>query len=152
MSQLVKLEHEYQQNARQVWHVATNIQYFEKIMRGLVSFRGLPKAPLHEGQVLQLQVSLFGILPYQPYHINIVTFDEDKMQFCSMEKGVGVHLWRHELRVMPNGDDSGCKIIEQIEIDAGVSTPIFVLWAQFLYKKRHPRRLSLLAELASKSL
>lgn len=147
MSVTVDLTHEYDYPAELVWHVATDFAYFECIMRGLISFKNLPEGQLVEGQEIDLEVSLFGKLPYQPYSVHIIKYNKQERTFISSEKGAGVRSWVHELKVIADEAGDGCKICEQIKIDAGILTPVFAAWARFLYKKRHPRRLDLLAEL-----
>lgn len=141
----VQLSHDYAFSARAVWHVATDLDYLKTVTEGLLAFRDLPSGQIYEGQSLDVGVSLFGVLPYQPYHMRVLQFDDERMRFSSDERGVGVQVWRHRLQVVSTA--TGAQIIETIEIDAGWKTPLFVKWAGFMYRRRHPRRLEILKQL-----
>ena len=38
----------------------------------------------------------------------------------------------------------GSRLTDRIEIDAGLLTPLFVMWARYLYKARHKPRMRML--------
>ena len=140
----VTLEHDYPAPAEEVWAIATDLDALKEVMKGLVSFEGLPSGRVHEGQSLTVMVSLFGKLPAQPYFMEILECDDDAMVLRSFERGAGVKSWKHSLTVAPLG--TGCRLMEVIEIEAGWLTWVFAAWARFLYRKRHQPRLRLLAE------
>ena len=83
-------------------------------------------------------------MPPQPYAMTVVSCDDDAISFQSDEKGAGVRKWAHHLQVLPEGD--GARIEEEIEIKAGLLTPLFYLWARTLYRHRHKPRLKLLTQ------
>ena len=41
------------------------------MMDGLITFDGLPKGDIYAGQEIDVQVSLFGRSPSQPYHVRV---------------------------------------------------------------------------------
>ncbi len=143
------LSHDYPYPAQQVWDVAIDLDHLKTVSNGLVSFRNLPSGQLYQGQHIQVDVSLFGWMPYQPYEMAVSALDDERMSFLSSEVGAGVRSWSHSLRVIPQ--KNGCRILEQIEIDAGLATPIFTAWAIFLYRRRHSPRLRILTALAQGS-
>lgn len=134
----IHLTHTYTFPARNVWDVAIDYDCLAEVMQGLVTFEGLPKGRVEQGQSSTVMVSLFGKLPAQPYHMDVVTFDDDAMTFTSSERGAGVRSWHHTLRVEQT--ETGSRLLDTIEIDAGWRTALFVLWARFLYAKRHAPR------------
>ena len=142
MLQKVQLCHDYAFPAQTVWHVATDLDHLKTVTEGLLAFRDLPSGTISEGQTLDVQVSLLGILPYQLYRMQVLHFDDTQMSFASEEQGVGVKVWRHRLRVVTTA--TGAQIVETIEIGAGWKTPLFVAWARFMYRCRHPRRVGIL--------
>lgn len=142
MSATVTLSHDYPYPAPEVWAVATDLDHLKTVTEGLLVFRGLPSGEIFQGQHIRVEVSLFGKLPFQPYEMNVVSFDTAGMRFQSHEIGAGVKSWCHTLRVVPTED--GSRIEEQIEIDAGILTPLFAAWARFLYRRRHAPRLRIL--------
>ncbi|MEP5730431.1 MAG: hypothetical protein ABJL67_13805 [Sulfitobacter sp.] len=144
MPKTIHLSHDYPYPATAVWQIATNLDLLKRVVKGKVTFRKLPSGAIYAGQVLNVDVSLFGIMPYQPYRMEILSLDEKTFSFVSDEQGAGVRSWRHSLRVIALGQHS--QIVEKIEIDAGVLTWVFCHWARYLYKGRHIPRLSILRE------
>ncbi len=144
MTASVTLSHDYPYPACAVWAVATDLDHLKTVTGGVLKFRSLPSGTIFQGQHLCVEVSVFGKLPYQPYEMRVVSLDPAAMTFQSHEVGAGVKSWRHALRVVPDG--AGCRIEEQIEIDAGILTPVFAAWARFLYRRRHAPRLRILAD------
>ena len=142
MMQTIHLVHDYDASARDVWDVAIDYTYLAEVMEGRVTFTGLPKGKVCAGQSLTVMVSLFGKLPAQPYHMEVVEFDDEGMSFTSSERGAGVKSWHHSLRVQDT--ETGSQLIETIEIDAGWMTRVFAAWAKFLYRKRHEPRVRIL--------
>ena len=141
----VVLHHDYDAAPRDVWAVATDWDCFIRAMEGVAAFRGLPDEPLHEGQRIEAEVSLFGKLPWQPHVMQLERFDPEAMEFQSREASTGVKRWDHHLTVTAH--KGGALLTDTIEIEAERfwMTPLFVLWARFVYRRRHAPRLAMLA-------
>ncbi len=150
MPKTVQLTHVYPYPAERVWAIAVDLDHLKEVTAGLLVFRDLPSGRIHKGQQLRVQVSLFGKLPYQPYEMTVVECDDANRTFRSNEVGAGVKSWQHSLAVVAD-EEYGCRIEEQIDIDAGWMTPVFVAWARFLYRRRHAPRLRILERAVSKS-
>ncbi|MEP3347496.1 MAG: hypothetical protein ABJN34_08165 [Litoreibacter sp.] len=146
MSKTIHLTHTYPYSAASVWQVATDLDHLRRVTSGKITFRNLPSGSIFEGQMLEVDVSLFGLLPYQPYRMEVRQFDAKAMRFVSSEIGAGVKSWEHTLHVIDHSDH--CQIKEHIKIDAGILTPAFCLWAKYLYRSRHLPRLAILKELS----
>lgn len=142
MTKTVVVTSEYPVPAKTLWELIIDGDKFEEIMAGLVTFDGMPSGNIYKGQHIVVDVSLFGKLPKQKYEMTLTAFDNDKMRFHSSEKGAGVKSWEHTCTVAPT--ESGCMLRDQIEIDAGMMTPLFAMWAKYLYNARHKPRLRLL--------
>ncbi len=138
----IAVQNDYPVCSKRLWALATDYEALGEVMAGLVSFDGLPGGRTQTGQRLEVMVSLFGILPKQPYRIEILECDEQGMILRSSEHGAGVREWLHTLKVIET--ETGSRLHDQIEIDAGMLTPAFALWAKILYSARHNRRLRLL--------
>ena len=141
----VRLEHEYTSPAKEVWMLATDLDALREIMEGVVTFEGLPSGRVYVGQKFTVQVSLFGKLPPRPYVMEVLECDDEAMILRSFEKGAGVKSWRHTLTVEPQ--QSGARLRDVIEIDAGWMSWAFAIWARFLYSKRHEPRVQMLADM-----
>lgn len=142
MMRTIILSHDYACPAEKVWMLATSFDALAKVNEGRTSFEGLPEGRTYTGQKVDVMVSLFGKLPPQPYTMKVVICDEQAMLLQSEEMGAGVKSWNHTLRVSSTA--TGCKLTDRIEIDAGFLTPLFVMWAKYLYNARHKPRLKLL--------
>jgi len=145
----IQLIHDYPYSARKVWEIAIDYDSLAEVMEGLIRFEGLPSGKVQAGQSVTVMVSLFNRLPAQPYHMEVVEFDDAAMRLVSSERGVGVKSWRHSLRV--EATQTGCTLFDTIEIDAGWLTMPFSVWAKFLYKRRHNPRLTILARTDSEA-
>lgn len=147
MSRYVRLRHCYDAPAQKVWDIAIDFDCLVQATHGLIAFKGLPAGKLHKGQVVDVSVSLFGLLPWQPYRMALVEFDPKAMTFLSDEEGVGVRTWRHRVTVQAEGQ--GAVLFDDIEIDAGWRTPFVALWARYMYRRRHKPRLAMLSRYSS---
>ena len=150
---VVTLSHDYPYPPEKVWSIATDFAALEEVMRGRIAFSGLPEGRVRTGQVIDVGVSMFGVLPEQPYHMEVLECDDEAMLLRSSELGAGVKEWNHTLKVTPL--EHGARLSDRIEIEAGFLTPLYAAWAKYLYKARHAPRLRLLAgdaALAKKTL
>lgn len=138
----VRLSHEYTANPHELWAICIDLDALADMMDGLVSFEGLPSGQIYEGQEIDVQVSLFGRLPSQPYHMRVDECDANAMRVRSTEFGAGVQSWRHTMIVEPTS--GGSKLIDVIEIEAGWLTWAFALWARYVYQSRHAARQKML--------
>lgn len=127
-----------------LWRLATSYDALGRVMAGLVEFDGLPEGRTRTGQEIHVQVSLFGRLPAQPYTMEVLECDDSRMILRSSERGAGVRSWNHRMKVAPA--PGGSRLSDTIEIDAGLMTWAFALWARYLYTARHKPRLRLLED------
>ncbi|SMX34253.1 hypothetical protein [Actibacterium lipolyticum] len=142
MSAVVELDHSYKVPARKLWALAIDLDALAEVSKKVVRFTGLPSGQCETGQEIDVKVSLFGLLPAQPYHMTVLECDHDTMTLRSNEQGAGVKRWQHTLTVREDGDTA--TLHDRIEIDAGVLTPLFARWARHLYSQRHKPRQRLL--------
>lgn len=138
----VSLVHHYTFEPDRLWQLVVDLDALAEVMKGLATFAGLPEGRIHEGQRIDVRVSLFGLFPSRPYSMHVVRCDDEAMSFRSQERGSGIRVWQHDLRVV--GTDDGCRLEERVVIDAGPLTWIAFLWARYLYTARHKARLRLL--------
>jgi ligand-binding SRPBCC domain-containing protein len=135
---------DYAAHAPKVWALATDYGALAKIMKGYATFDVLPSGRTKTGQRMDVMVSLFGKLPQQPYFMEVLECDDEHMVLRSLERGAGVKNWQHTLTVTKT--ETGSRLTDEIEIDAGVLTFAFALWAKYLYGARHKPRLRMLGE------
>lgn len=132
----------YPAEPERVWALATSYDGLRKVCEGIVSFDGLPEGRTRTGQKVEVEVSLFGKLPKQPYFMEVLECDDRAMILRSSEQGAGVKSWKHTMTVTPA--PGGSHLSDHIEIEAGWLTWAFAMWAKYLYGARHKPRLKLL--------
>lgn len=143
MSASVDIVHHYPVAPRRLWELVTDFAAFRVFGQRLVRIEGMPEeGRLEQGQRIDVTVRLFGFFPPQPYSMHLAECDDDAMRFVSHEQGAGVKHWRHTLNVAPT--ETGARLTDHIDLDAGWLTPLFKRWAILLYKSRHKPRLRLL--------
>lgn len=142
--QTVIVVHDYDVPPARLWNLVTDYAALAEVMSGFARFDGLPKGRTYTGQVVEVRTSLFGVLPSQPYRMEVVECDDVAMRLISSERGMGVTRWAHTLQVAPHG--GGCRLTDAIEIEAGLATPIYAAWARFIYRARHKPRLRILSQ------
>ena len=143
MAAIVHVEGDFAVPPERLWADATDYGWLARICAPLVAFEGLPAGRCKPGQKLDLKVRIFGWLPAQDYRIEIVDFDDAAMCMRSQESGSGVDSWRHTITVEPC--ETGSRLTDHVEIEAGWRTPVIAAWARYLYRHRHRRRRQLLA-------
>ena len=138
----VLIENEYAVAPEKLWAIVTDYDALAEVMKGIAAFEGLPTGRTKTGQKLSVMVSMFGKLPNQPYFMEILECDNTSMILRSSERGAGVKSWLHTLTVTETA--AGSRLTDHIEIDAGMLTTVFALWAKYLYGARHKPRQKLL--------
>lgn len=141
----ISLVHNYPVSADKLWNLVVDYDALHQVMKGIISFDGLPNGRAQTGHQINVMVSLFGRLPKQPYYMEILECDDQRRIMRSSEKGAGVKSWFHTLSVETTPE--GSRLAESISIDAGLLTPLFTAWAGYLYRARHKPRLRLLGAL-----
>lgn len=142
MIKVVELSFKYALDAERVWEISSDWRALEYVTSGMVSFRGLPRRQMATGDMLDVEVSMFGLLPWTPYRIEMILVDHAARMYLSEEHGNGVKTWSHRHSVTPTG--TGCTVTDRIEIDAGRLTFFAAWWARIMYQRRHPARMRLL--------
>lgn len=142
MTRLLRVSHDYPVAPRALWDLVTDLDQFEEMCGGLVTFEGLPPGRVSQGMVAEVRVRLFGRLPPMEYRMEVVEVDDLNMRVRSSEFGAGVRSWRHSFQV--SASPAGARLTDTIEIDAGWLTWAYALWARILYRTRHGARMRLL--------
>ena len=148
MERTLLITSEYNVDADTLWRSATNFDHLAKVVAPLVRFRGTPQGSIDPTlRALDVEVSMFGITPWAPYRMEIVSFDAQARRLISSELGMGLRKWQHKISVEPTLE--GARLTDKVTIDAGWKTPIYIAWARYMYKARIPRRRALLADHAT---
>ena len=87
------------------------------------------------GQTLTVRTRLFGLLPLGQHTISVAEVDENSMTVLTHEHGGLIRRWDHRVRITPDGPN-GCRYTDEIDLDAGLLTPIVWLFAWLFYNDR----------------
>lgn len=140
--QRVTVVHAYPVPAGRLWALVSDYRKLRYVMAGVAGFDGLPDRPIREGDDLSLRVRLFDRLPPMRYRIEVVELDHAARVLETREQGVGVQRWAHRIAVEET--ETGARLTDGIEIEAGWRTPFAVLFARWMLRQRHKPRLRLL--------
>jgi hypothetical protein len=91
-------------------------------------------------------VFLFGFIPFSHHHLHIAKIDEEARTLSSRERGGLVKRWDHDIIVTQVSPET-CSYHDRIDIDAGVVTPVVVLYAKYFYRIRQRRWRALAREI-----
>jgi hypothetical protein len=136
------ISHDYAAPAETVYQVAVDYPTLSELSAGLVHYRGLPEGRMTRGDVVDIEVSTFGLLPWSPYQIEVVELDPAAHRFVTHERGAGIKHWHHDMRIVAT--ETGARQTDSLEIDAGAMTPLIAAFAKHMYRKRHGPRQRLL--------
>ena len=126
-------------SADRVWSLTQRGDTLSYIARGLVSFGGdgLPES-FTEGSAVDVRLWFFGVLPAWRHHLAIRSMDHQQRELLSNEQGGLVRVWNHLIRVEPL-KAGRCHYTDDLEIKAGLFTPLVWLFAQLFYRYRQWR-------------
>ena len=91
-----------------------------------------------EGETVSGWVFLFGAIPFSRHTLHFSAINNGAMTLSSRESGGLLRRWNHDIIVVAT-DDSRCNYRDSIDIDAGVFTPLVVLYAHWFYRIRQRR-------------
>lgn len=142
MARTLRFETFYPADPDRVFELVTDLDTLEAVTRPWIQFHHLPSGQVHAGQVIDVALSLFGLLPARPYRMRILSCDAGLRRMRSEEDGMGLRRLVHDLEVIPA--PGGAVLRDQVEIDAGWMTPLAAGFAWATYRWRHHVRLRLL--------
>lgn len=90
------------------------------------------------GTVLQLRLYLFGIIPAGWHGIELVRVDPEAGAMVSRERGRIAQVWNHRIDFRETAPGR-VEYADEIEIRAGLLTPLVWLFAQLFYRHRQRR-------------
>jgi hypothetical protein len=138
--QVVEMSTVLEATADAVWNAVKTPTAFRKVTRGLLTMPVINKRrdEWHEGETVIGWVFLFGFIPFSHHHLYIAKIDEKARTLSSREQGGLVKRWDHDIIVTQVSPEI-CSYRDRIDIDAGVVTPVVVLYARFFYRIRQRR-------------
>lgn len=127
-------------SADAVWAAVKTPSAFRTVTRGLLAMPVIRRRQdeWREDETVVGWVFLFGFLPFSRHHLHVASIDDATRTLRSREFGGSIRGWNHDIEVVPI-DAMTCRYRDQIEIDAGIVTPLIVLYAKWFYRMRQRR-------------
>lgn len=127
-------------SAEKVWRILLRRDTFLHITRGMLGFRGSDAWPemFREGTVIHTRLLFFHVIPGWKHTLRVVRVDQDALALDSEEGGGILKQWNHRIRLEPRTDDR-CRYTDEIDIEAGLLTPLIWAWAHVFYRYRQHR-------------
>lgn len=128
--------------AELAWAEVQKSALLQEVAHPLVSFstpngEQLPHRWL-EGMTVHCRSYLFGLIPLGLRKLLFERVDSQHHEIHTREQDAIVSRWDHRIRVQPL-DASHCRYSDEIEIDAGLLTPIVWGFAVLFYRHRQTR-------------
>lgn len=145
---IVDLSSSLSASADAIWNAAKTPAAFRKVTRGLLSMPVINKRrdEWREGETVIGWVFLFGFIPFSRHHLHIAKIDDEAQTLSSRERGGLLKRWDHDI-IVTQVSPEVCSYRDRIDIDAGVVTPVVVLYARFFYRMRQRRWRALAKEM-----
>jgi hypothetical protein len=120
------------------------------ITKGLLGFRpeGELPARFSAGTVVRVKLLFFGFIPGWMHEIRIARLDEAHREIETTEHGGSVKRWNHRITVDERGPWRS-RYTDEIDIDAGLVTPLIWAYAHLFYRYRQWRWRRLARSLAA---
>lgn len=127
-------------SADAVWAAVKTPSAFRTVTRGLLAMPVIRRRQdeWREGETVVGWVFLFGFLPFSRHHLHVASIDESTRTLSSREFGGVIKTWNHDIEINPI-DAKTCRYRDRIEIEAGVMTPVIVVYARWFYRMRQRR-------------
>lgn len=137
---MINLSTDLRAPADAVWGAVKTPAAFLAVTRGVISMPVLRGRhhPWREGETIVGWVFLFGFLPFSRHRLHVFRIDETTRTLVSRESGGLLRRWDHDIIVTPIDDDT-CEYRDRIDIDAGLLTPLVLLYARWFYGVRQRR-------------
>jgi hypothetical protein len=91
-----------------------------------------------EGETVRCRMKLFGFFPVGSRTLHFERIDQHTRQIQTRESDPLVRSWDH-LISLSDTSDGHCLYRDEVEVHAGLLTPLVWLFAQCLYRHRHRR-------------
>ena len=124
------------------WDEVQKSALLVEVARPLVSIKPLRGEALperwREGTTVRCRTHLFGLVPFGTRTLYIERVDGDAREIQTREYDAVIRKWDHLIRVSDAGDGQ-TRYSDEIEIGAGLLTPLVWLFAAWFYRHRQRR-------------
>jgi hypothetical protein len=128
-------------SSEDAWALVKQSNTLLYVTRGLMGFKSISSSLPNEwqqGKTEQLRIMLFGLIPAWRHQISFKDISDSKMVMLTHESGGVVKTWNHLISIK-TADSSSCNYTDDVEIKAGLFTPLIWLYAHVFYRYRQFR-------------
>ena len=131
----------YHGKAKDIFLEALEFRELTEAMSGIAEYDGLTDKVVQQSQTYLVDVTIFKVFKTKGYEMFIEYLDANACVLQSREKGGVIKMWDHKLTVR---QDSEFAIwVDDVTIDAGLTTIAMAHFGAFVYKQRHKHRKAL---------
>ena len=145
LQMIARIETSLPTSAERAWQALIKRDTFLYITRGLLGFAGADKWPdqFRQGDTIETRLLFFHLLPAWRHTLYVVGLDEAKGELTSREAGGPIRQWNHRITIERAAGDR-CRYTDEIDIKAGLLTPLVWVYAHgfYRYRQRRWRRLA----------
>ena len=127
-------------SAERAWRALKKRDTFLYITRGLLGFAGADEWPqeFRQGDTIETRLLFFHLLPAWRHTLHVVGLHEGNRELTSRESGGPIRQWNHRIVIEPVAEDR-CHYTDEIDIEAGLFTPLVWAYAHAFYRYRQRR-------------
>ncbi|CAA0092685.1 Uncharacterised protein [BD1-7 clade bacterium] len=131
--------------ADDVWPLVKKSSTLFYVTKGFLGFADADQFPheWREGVTKSTRLLFFGFLPAWKHRIGVQKINDSEHLMYTNEGGGLVPTWNHLIKVEPLSAHT-CRYIDDVEIKAGLLTPLTWVYAKMFYRYRQWRWRSLL--------
>ncbi len=137
---VVKVHTQLPTSADHAWRVLSRHDTFPYAACGAFGYTGAERWPeeIHEGQEIQTRILFFHLIPAWRHHLRLVRVDETRREILFQERGDFIRVWNHRIHIEPE-NTVRCRYTDEIEIRAGIATPLVWAFAHLSLRYRQLR-------------
>lgn len=137
---VVKVHTQPPTSADYAWRVLSRHDTFPYAARGAFGYTDAERWPeeVHEGQEIQTRILFFHLIPAWRHHLRLVRVDEKRREILFQERGGFIGAWNHRIHIEPE-NTVRCRYTDEIEIRAGIVTPLAWAFAHLSLRYRQLR-------------
>jgi len=139
-------------NTDDFWDIIIKPNSLQYVTSPVIKFKPIDHQSLESdwipNKLYILQIYLFNIIPLGNHNIELKEIDRSKNIIKSEETGLLARVWNHTITFSPSGKNE-IHYVDEIEIQAGILTPVIWTFAHLFYRHRQRRWKKLLADTMS---
>jgi hypothetical protein len=91
-----------------------------------------------QGETVRCRPLVFGFIPVGIRTLHFERIDDTRREIETREEDALVRLWHHQISIAPRPGNRA-RYRDEIDIDAGLLTPVVWAWANVFYRHRQRR-------------